>query len=326
MSDARNEHRPYLDGLRGVAVLAVVAFHAVPLPWWLPSGARGVDLFFVLSGFCLSAPFLRGKPLDIGQFLVRRWWRIGPPYYVALIVFIVLGTTSFGYPSIVTSQWRYAGVQIWPDFGLLTIPSAPVHNLAFWTLGVEARWYLVAPFLILLFRRSRPAFFFVGLTAYAAYALSGVPDVGTLPCFMLGIVAADVRRHRLAGIGACVFLTLGVLSQATSNAEDHGFPIWHLAAFCLVLAASESRIFRWRPLCLVGVASYSIYLVHMPVLLWLSRYVPLEAAAVGSVFVGFAFWWCVERPLVAVARKSGTLRGMASIVSRSRTSAANASS
>ena len=100
----------YIDGLRALAVLSVVAFHAAH---WDPNlhqglvqyvfseGSHGVDLFFVLSGFCLSYPVLRAlhrsgtSVFDIAGYLARRTVRIVPPYYLAIGV-VVIGLLVMG--------------------------------------------------------------------------------------------------------------------------------------------------------------------------------------------------------------------------------------
>src|SRR5271163_4433651 len=91
-------HVPSIDGLRAVAVLGVIAYHANFLPGSV--GARGVDLFFVISGLCLSLPVLRrAGDFQRTRFWINRCWRIVPPYWAALALFALLSLTAFGLPS-----------------------------------------------------------------------------------------------------------------------------------------------------------------------------------------------------------------------------------
>lgn len=82
----------YIDGLRAVAVLAVVVSHAAPVNSAFHLGAHGLDLFFVLSGFCLSYPLLERKQrvgkftFDIVRYTAQRLTRILPPYYAAIAI------------------------------------------------------------------------------------------------------------------------------------------------------------------------------------------------------------------------------------------------
>jgi len=294
-----------VDGLRAVAVLAVVAHHAGLLPHGY--GTRGVDLFFVISGFCLSLPTLlalqAGKPFlfDRWRFGLGRVARIVPPYYAALALFGVLSWTSFGLPSVLQPATRFE----WLEDALFWTSTAPAYNASFWTLGVEALWYVLFPATLTLYVRSKAGFAAVALFAYLGYWVD--PDlvaVGALPCFMLGIVAADLYARGKASSPLYAVLALATLVAATLTDPStfHGHPIWHVAAFFTLLAGVGAlrRVASWRPLAAIGVASYSIYLIHQPVVLYLTRYnIPWAMCAALGVGAGVAFWFAVERPALA---------------------------
>jgi peptidoglycan/LPS O-acetylase OafA/YrhL len=318
----RRTHVDAIDGLRAFAVLAVVGFHTVlhavagPAPAWAGCGARGVDLFFVISGFCLAYPYLRAfratgaLEIGYGRFFVRRLVRIAPPYWIALLLFAALSLTAFGLP---TAPWAHPGSpqalrELGLDAAFLTNAS-PAYDASFWTLGIEMRWYLLFPLLLRLYARSRLAFFALGAAAYASYFFSPWPisDEGTLPCFMFGIVAADLRLtrpawRRFAPAAAALALGAAVWSQARTLEIDHGDPRWHLAAFLLVVASEAApfeRILRAAPLAFTGAASYSLYLVHQPVLDGLAFAGAGPALATAAALgAGFAFYAAVERPLL----------------------------
>ncbi len=312
-------HVGAIEGLRAIAVLAVVAVHMRSgdgsAPSWTLCGARGVDLFFAISGFCLAYPFLRtwhtGSPVDISfsRFLARRIGRIGPPYWMALFLFALLSLTPVGLPTAstlpdVASALRELGL----DAVFLT-NRAPVFDASFWTLGIEMRWYLLFPLLLRLYVRSRLAFVAVGAACYVLYFFTpySVADAGTLPCFMLGMVAADlaIRRHPAIRYALPIaFGTIGVAAwqQARDASTDLANPLWHAAAFFAVLTAGDERVagvLNFRPLAYVGVASYSIYLVHQPILESLA-FAGLSAplAALFAIASGVAFYECVERPML----------------------------
>lgn len=330
----QKSHVLFIDGLRALAVLSVLGFHIAQTdtsaPRWSLCGSRGVDLFFVISGFCLAFPFLRrwragaAWRLDartLGSFLVRRFSRIAPAYYAVLAVLAFLAATPFGYPAIdgrfisAATAWK----EIVCDVLFLT-SDAPVHNPSFWSLGLEMRWYVFCPLLIALFMRSRVLFAGVALLMYVLYfSAGGIEDEGTLPCFMAGIVAADIvicerRWTRFAWIGAAIFILAGFIQQNHSDVSEHGNPVWHAAAFFLVLSASTGtarRLFEWRPLCLIGVASYSIYLVHKPFLDSLvDAGVPAGVAALATLAIGFLAYYLFERPLSSPKVRSAIERGL----------------
>ncbi len=310
----------YIDGLRAIAVLAIVVWHgaqgashpAAPPAFWL-WGNRGVDLFFVISGFCLSYPFLKAYRrtntlrIDYADFLVRRISRIAPPYYAAVALFAVLATTSFGLPTTWFAQARAGWQEIVLDLFFLT-SRAPLHNASFWTLGVEMRWYLLCPLLIALFVRSRTAFTIVLLALWTSYTLTpwSISDLGMLPCFMLGIVAAHValgppRYRRITFVVASG--TVGIALYQSLNGEiDHGNPLWHLACFLIVVCARDGAlrgILSWPPLVAAGRASFAIYLVHEPFLIWFGFHgFHWVVASAGSIVAGSIFWYLVERNVV----------------------------
>jgi peptidoglycan/LPS O-acetylase OafA/YrhL len=320
-------HLAFIDGLRALAALAVLWEHGIGCAYtvckgsheaWRFLGGRGVDLFFVISGFCLAYPFLArlaaGKPMNMDYltFLAHRFARIVPPYYIVLGILGLLAFTPIGFPGdpstapvpVALAVTTFLRDMVFSTSGL------QVYNVVFWTLGVEMRWYFVCPFLILLYVRSRSAFYLVIALLYALYWLPppGMPrvlELGTLPCFMLGIVAADLILHppawRRFAWAAVPLVLLGIVIFNGASI-DFAEPAWHLLCFLLVCGASTvplRPIFEWRPLVVTGHASYSIYLVHLPVVWGLERggMGPWPATAM-ALAAGFAFWWLVERPLL----------------------------
>jgi peptidoglycan/LPS O-acetylase OafA/YrhL len=321
-----------IDGLRAVAVLAVLFHHSMvwgvrpsAAPFWLTYGARGVDLFFVVSGFCLAYPILASRyergaaSIDYGTFVSRRLVRIAPPYLAALTLFAALSLTPFGLPT--THSVRFA---LWDGLKAYLLDASfltsffPAYNESFWTIGLEMRWYLLFPFVLALFMRSRMAVLGVML---ACYALTLATDVSietlrTLPCFVLGIFAADLRLRgkptAWANIALCLTLPLAILRQTNNPNTDHGDIVWHVACFCLVVASAEgplARILSWAPLRLVGIASFSIYLVHEPIEWSLeSAGMPALLSAGISLLSGFLFFAFVERRFLAPSFRVGAER------------------
>ena len=187
-------------------------------------------------------------------------------------------------------------------------PINSVFDSVFWTLGVEMRWYLVCPLLLMIYSRSRILFFAIGIGAYVAYFGFRVhlSDIAILPCFMLGVFAADIssapRKRILYGAVPIVGIALfayGMIEQSGTGSYDHADVLWHFVAFLLVASVGVrvvKRFFSPSPLRLIGRASYSIYLIHLPVLAFLMRHHwPTLLAATLSVMAGLGFYYCVER-------------------------------
>ncbi len=158
-------HLQALDGLRGVACLAVVAHHCYysagryTWPFGLPKlfsyGYLGVEIFFVLSGFCLSYPLLKhpDRPDDWARYARHRVRRIFPPYWAAYLLFFALGLLIHWQQIEPLVQARLLPVPSFRQF-LYTFPLIAVwFNPAFWTLLVEVRWYAALPFCVKIARK-----------------------------------------------------------------------------------------------------------------------------------------------------------------------------
>ena len=220
---------PALDGVRGIAVLWVIAFHYTAVapaadPWvhalsqvpWLDAMARngylGVDLFFLLSGFLLVMPWLaraaRGEPAPTArEFYRRRVLRIVPAYYAHLVLL-------FGCFLPLLQGWMYwrpdAYVVAWNaiahgTFLHLTSPLTSGSlgvNGALWTLAIEAQFYLLLPLLAPLFVRAPLATALAALAAAAAWRWATVHDLTGLVDLQLRLGAhwkwsEGVARHLL---------------------------------------------------------------------------------------------------------------------------------
>ncbi|MBC5826692.1 MAG: acyltransferase, partial [Candidatus Eremiobacteraeota bacterium] len=184
------ERLPHVDGLRAVAILTVVTSHAAKytldyhhssLFHMLYEGAHGVDLFFVISGLCLAYPILqRLRRTGFADFSLphvfgRRILRIGPPFWCAFAVILIVALAVVG-----------AGSQLpWPTVKMPTAFSAvqqllfidPKNELcgSFWTLAIEFRWYLAFPCLLWLWIRSPILFAAVGVGSYSVHPFTSLP-------------------------------------------------------------------------------------------------------------------------------------------------------
>jgi peptidoglycan/LPS O-acetylase OafA/YrhL len=318
----------------------VLAYHAVisaggTYSDWAFCGSRGVDLFFVISGFCLAFPFLRAwrargtfdlDYVTFGRFLLRRFSRIAPPFYAAIALFAILAATPFGFPTAEHQDASFAAA-VRDLFGNVTFLTSarPLFNASFWTLGIEARWYLLCPLLVALYVRSRPAFAGVAALMYVLYFFTpfSIADEGTLPCFMAGILAADLALTRQlwcrhAWIAAAGFLCLAALQQSRSASADLASPLWHAGCFFLVVAGSTgvlARVLAWKPLAYVGIASYGIYLFHEPFVYALARAgVSRPIAGLMGLGIGLAAYRFIERPMTSEAFRGALERAISAPV------------
>ena len=312
----------YIDGLRAVAVLLVVAHHALKasdahglLARFVLHGNHGVELFFVLSGFCLSYPTLeklrreKSTSFDLVRYAAHRLVRIVPPYWLAIVATLVFGfiIVRMGY-TLPESFRPFTALDVVKQAFFIDRGVAFV-SVPFWTLPVEFRWYLFFPLMLWLWTKSPTIFATVGAIVFFVFvSLSMLYDALLFPAFLLGIVAANiyVRQIRFGWwpLAVCAaVLTYAALTPVNWNNVRDLIPIWYIASFAFVVAAGE---LPWLQTCLstpaltiIGIASYSIYLVHDPVVTFICArgFSPVLAAVLG-VAAGFSFWYVAERPFV----------------------------
>jgi peptidoglycan/LPS O-acetylase OafA/YrhL len=192
------------------------------------------------------------------------------------------------------------------------------HFLAnpFWTLALEFRWYFMFPVVLWIWMRSRALFAAIALLSLVTgeSALHSY-DLFFLPVFMLGIFAAHLYvtaepRARVAVVILPAALALAIASTAHDGWDftDRGpIPLWGISMFCLVVAAGASPIARkilsHRWIVAVGAMSYSIYLVHEPLIEFTQRFLhgastPLLITACSAAAFGMAFSCIAEQPFV----------------------------
>lgn len=169
-------YRPDIDGLRAIAVLPVVAYHA--FPDWMPGGFIGVDVFFVISGFLISTILFEN--LDRGtfsfaEFYARRIKRIFP----ALIV-VLLASCAIGWFVLFADEYKRLGRHIaagagfisnfvlWKEAGYFDASAETKPLLHLWSLAIEEQFYIVWPLLLWLIWKQKSRFVTLTLLVAAA--------------------------------------------------------------------------------------------------------------------------------------------------------------
>ncbi len=291
----------YLDSLRGFAALWVLVLHVAMMPqpifmlpdWlgvYVKHGTMGVELFFVVSAFslCLSMPGHSKEQRPLIGFALRRFFRIAPLFYVMIAVSAFFNPAGFEY------TWKSVLANVFFIFNLI-----PGHGyqtsvvLAGWTIGVEMMFYLVFPF---IYARITNVWLAIGGVA-ATIILSNifvsvlpifVKDVANynmysvfyrLPIFMCGLVAFFWMPKLKDGansksIGTALIAVAGVLFYAVVYERVPFFDAYHWTGImfaCLVVGIGLN------PIGLIvndltaslGKISYSVYLLHSPVIVLL---------------------------------------------------------
>ncbi|WP_416965309.1 acyltransferase family protein [Streptomyces sp. Agncl-13] len=271
-------------------------------PRWLDVlmfGRLAVVFFLVLSGFSLAlSPARHGwRPGGVAQFLRRRAWRILPPYWAALAISLVVSLyvvpASHHGPPDGSSILVYGLV-------LQDVFFAPTPNGAFWSIGVEAELYLLFPLILLVRRRFGAAAVVAcvtlpvivrGLMAADANPVEGdnwlAPHLA--PVFVAGVIGAGVvvasqRVQRLpwgwfAAAAALPVLALGLVKGSVWTVHHYFWVDLAIAPSMALLLASVAtgrpallvRLLNTRPMRKLGDFSYSLYLIHLPVVLVVIR-------------------------------------------------------
>lgn len=269
-----------------------------PLDLVVRSGSTGVSLFLVLSGFCLYLPVARGTAFATGRFFMRRLRRLLPAYYASLGVAILVTVVAAGhlgfvqYSPLGLTEQALAHVTMTHSLFPSTFYAL---NGAYWSLALEWQLYLLLPVLVIAARRFGLARTVVAVVAVnVAYRLGlqvaivvhpgASPSLWTsavlpnlLPGrwaeFAFGMVAAQLsasgrisRRWSRVGWVAIPLALLSLLAVG-SPLEHLLFGSVFFVLLCAVLAEGTviNRFFGWRPLAAIGVMSYSLYLVHQPI-------------------------------------------------------------
>lgn len=316
--------RPDIQGLRAIAVLAVMIFHLNPA--WLPGGFVGVDIFLVISGFLISSILLhkKAKPdyslkSTLGYFYTSRLKRIVPAYFTTLIVVSLVAAVLF-LPSDFSIYREGLKKAVWfnsnnyfANFGDYFAPANHEQPLLHtWSLAIEIQFYLIAPFIFLLIPKRLLYWLLplavVVLTAYAEYRLqSGVQQatyyslVARLPAFFLGGCAAlwIANSNRLRGGDSqklwLSILAAGLIAFALFNPKPTGyFPgiaglVPTFAAALIIWLNANNKVSAFLSgitMVWIGALSYSLYLWHWPVLAFMRYY---TGAEVLSLWYSLAF-------------------------------------
>jgi peptidoglycan/LPS O-acetylase OafA/YrhL len=324
---------PQLDGVRGIAVLMVFAYHAfhAPLLW------AGVDLFFVLSGYLITSILLRLKeehnPASYWvTFYSRRLRRIIPPYAGLLIVLSILFPIPWAH---IWYWYTFFGANVAAAFGKCT-----VHAMSpLWSLAVEEQFYFVWPCFVLVCDRKALKKLAVALMIVApllrfafTLLLNSREPIYDLTPFradllacgaLIAIYAAEdaewVQRSRpwaLASLitAGALLAGLSVFRSFRLNANSLSFNtlgysllvVIFGSALIPVLGMSRGLMYAfltWRPLRYLGQISYTFYLYQVAVMDKLAQHVHTRAEVVVGGFlittlISILSWHYLEQPIL----------------------------
>jgi len=308
-----SSYRPEIDGLRAVAVVPVIFFHAQIFGF--TGGFVGVDVFFVISGFLITGliqnEIMEGK-FTYFSFWERRARRLLPPLVVVTVVSLIAGAylllpnefKNFG-QSVVASTAFSSNIYFWLKAGYFAAPADMVPLLHTWSLAVEEQFYVLFPAVLLLCasltrKRLQRVIIGIGILSLmtSIWLVAHAPDSAyyLLPSraweLMLGsFLALTPRSGTFRGSTTDLLILTGsaaIIVPMVMYSEHTPFPGWAALVPCagtaMIVWATERpsgvlvKALAHPAMLQVGRMSYSLYLWHWPMLVlgaaWYNKYIP----------------------------------------------------
>lgn len=334
---ARQRYRPDVDGLRAIAVLSVLLFH---LDLGLFSGGFvGVDIFFVISGYLITNIIYDGilkRDFSLAGFYARRICRIFPALCVTIALTLGVALLVFERHEMqgLIDALRYLSVFLSNIYfmragGYFDAPLEANPFLQTWSLSVEEQYYLCFPLLLLLVSRfaSRYLRLAVAGIAIASLVAGGVrvnldPQkaffatelrifellIGAMVALGIRSSVSDTVRATIATSGLVMVAgSILLLSPSVPFPGPSALPV--CAGTAMIIWAGErnatvvNRMLAIRPLVGVGLISYSVYLLHWPLIVFAKRILWIELTithkttlAIIALCAGYFSWRFVETP------------------------------
>ncbi len=296
----RPDYRADVDGLRAIAVLSVVGFHA--FPDWVKGGFVGVDIFFVISGFLISG-ILFGA-LDAGRFSLAEFYSRRARRLFGALCFVLIATLAAGWFLLVAEDYKALGLHVaggaafaanlleWHESGYFANAAETRPLLHLWSLGVEEQFYLAWPAAVYLAWRRRLGVLLLVASALIASFVVNVASVrtDTIAAFyapqsrawelMAGSLLAWVAMRRprshegMGDVAAWAGIALVAAAILEVNKES-AFPGWWAvlptAGTSLLIAAGSNAwvnrtVLAHPSMRFFGLISYPLYLWHWPLL------------------------------------------------------------
>jgi peptidoglycan/LPS O-acetylase OafA/YrhL len=334
LSSIEKAYRPDLNGLRGLSVLLVLFFH-LDLEYF-KGGFLGVDVFFVLSGYFISKNILfdiENKKFSFLVFYQKRIRRLFPALFTTLLLTLVAGyfyLTANNYERLASSAqysvFSLSNFFFYLETGYFDTSSKLKPLLHMWSLSVEEQFYLFWPLLLFIICKLRKAKGILVLTVLflasllsAEYFLNHDPSLTFFMFpfrifeFGFGFIALLLEQKNKLSNKALELLFISgfglILLPSVLMSESIPMPGFNsLYVMCgslfLILggkAQFTSKILDNPIMELIGKASYSIYLVHWPLIAFakhsnFQEFTPLVIVVlfVASLLLGFGMWYYIE--------------------------------
>jgi peptidoglycan/LPS O-acetylase OafA/YrhL len=323
------KYRADIDGLRAIAVLLVLIFHAFPNQF--QGGFLGVDIFFVISGFLISSIILGGlnnATFTFKNFFIKRVNRIFPPLILVLVFTNLIGwfgLTGDEYKELgrhtASGAFFIANITYWLKAGYFDTASELKPLLHLWSLAVEEQFYFIWPIILYFIHRWKKSLIFTTLSliitsfAVCLYLSFNDPNaafylpysrfweilLGALLAFLVSKRQGEITP-KFANMKSLFGLSLIIFSSFLVSKKDIFPGYWALfptIGTCLIISAGQNSwinkyILSNKNLVWVGLISYPLYLWHWP-FFSLSRVITAEPLSLYVKFflliLTFIFSW-----------------------------------
>ena len=293
-------YRPEIDGLRAIAILPVIFFHAhIPL---FSNGFMGVDIFFVISGYLISSIIfkqLEGGNFSFLNFYQRRVYRILPALLI-MIFCVLLASLLLLNPNeikqltltVFSSIFFYSNYYFYGTLNYFSAQTEFFPLIHTWSLSIEEQFYLVFPFLsFLLFRKNLILFFkfiliffmiysFVSMIKISITSIEGNYFYSTMIRsweLLLGVSAAiihhKIKQNKLTTVLSFfgfILILVGFCLKSNNYLYPNLYTLFPtIGTFFIILFSKPdtltTKILSYQIIVLIGLISYSLYLWHQPI-------------------------------------------------------------
>lgn len=339
------QHRHEIDGLRAIAVIPVILFHAGFTVF--SGGYVGVDVFFVISGYLITSIII--SELESGSFSILRFYERRARRILPALFFVVLACIPLAWIWMIPSQFKEfadsimavtvfaSNILFWRESGYFAAEAGEKPLLHTWSLAVEEQYYMLFPLLLIgLWRFGRNPVFYVilGMSAISLAASEwgwrNEPEAnfylaptrawellaGSLAAFLQ--VGRPVRSHNLLSVLGLGLIVFSIFYFDEDTPFPSAYALAPVVGTILVIRFGTSGTWVARLLSLkafvgVGLISYSAYLWHQPLFAFARirhldepSQLVMSALAILSLILAYFSWRFVEQPF---RRKSGILVG-----------------
>lgn len=333
----QSNYRTDLDGLRALAVLFVTFYHYKLHPAF-EGGFLGVDVFFVLSGYFITESILNNlenSNFSLKDFYLRRCHRLLPAFIFHIIICLITAIAIlspseliiFG-QTLISSVTSTSNFYFWLNSSYFDSALKINPLLHTWSLSVEWQFYLVWPFLFIFLFKLKSYFkilIFLIFLSIISVSLSNFiqlkdPNaafylmpfrafelaIGAIGVFVLRQIKVNKWiANILAFVGLSIIMTSVLIFEPTNRTSSFALLIPCLGTLMLVVANSKktyiSKILSFKPLVFLGKISYSFYLFHWPVYVFLKiktpDYIEVEVLLLTTFILSLASYYFVENPL-----------------------------